>query len=37
MLMPSPHQEHHDQYIQNYLKTGEAKGNLLLCIYTEEC
>ena len=25
MLMPSPHQEQHDNYIKNYLTTGEAK------------
>ena len=25
MLMPSPHQEMHDQYLSNYLSTGKAK------------
>jgi len=25
MLMPSPHQEQHDQYLSNYLRTGERK------------
>lgn len=25
ILMPSPHQEQHDQYIKNYLQTGEKK------------
>jgi signal transduction histidine kinase len=25
MLMPTPHREHHHQYIQNYLSTGVAK------------
>lgn len=25
MLMPTPHREHHDEYIQNYLTTGKAK------------
>lgn len=25
VLMPSPHKEHHDEYINNYLRTGEKK------------
>lgn len=25
MLMPSPHREHHDEYIQRYLRTGERR------------
>lgn len=25
LLMPSPHREHHDEYIQRYLRTGERR------------
>jgi two-component system sensor kinase FixL len=25
MLMPSPHRQHHDEYIQRYLRTGERR------------
>lgn len=25
MLMPSPHREHHDEYVQRYLRTGERR------------